>query len=258
MTHHPAAHRIRAGPPTTAPRAFGVLALVLAGLLVLNTLLGPVVAGRHRLRHLAVAAQPAPRPRGGDRAAGRAGHRVGRAVVPARPDAGPVLVIGPAATRRTCSCSTSSARSTAPTPSRSCSTWRSSRSPGALALWAWSLSARPPLPATSTAPARPRGSCCSASRCSSWRATSARSPARSTGAAIAAEFADARTFYWSIFLMDLGSSSRPPSWQPSPRCGGHQPGDAASRGRRVVRAGAPVGREHGGRDAGARRPATPR
>ena len=33
------------GPPTTAPRAFGVLALVLAGLLVLNTLLGPIVAG---------------------------------------------------------------------------------------------------------------------------------------------------------------------------------------------------------------------
>ena len=76
---------------------------------------------------------------------------------------------------------------------------------GCLALWAWQLSGTVPLPATSTRLRRVRGALLlgfagfvllryAGGLVGAW-----------TGADIAEEFADDRTFYWSIFLLDLGA-----------------------------------------------------
>jgi hypothetical protein len=198
----------RAGAPevatTTAHRAFGGLVILLAALLVLNTALGPLVTGvidydlapslENQLVGLELVTVLLVVP-----VTVWAGLLSLRGRV-----AGPLLAIGPAAY------SAYSFVQYVLGPEYDhysvvvlLHTGIASLA-GALTLWAWALSGTRPLPGMSSRQRRARGLLLLG-----FAAFVLLRYAGAVGGAwsqepITAEFAEARTFYWSIFLMDLG------------------------------------------------------
>jgi hypothetical protein len=75
---------------------------------------------------------------------------------------------------------------------------------GALALWAWRLSAAAPPPAATARQLRVRGALLLGFAAFVLLRYAGGLVGAWTGAAIDAEFASSRTFFWSIFLLDLG------------------------------------------------------
>lgn len=192
------------GPPTTAPRALGVLALLLACLLVLNTLLGPLATGvidydispslLNQLLGLEVVTVLLVVP---VTVWGALWSLRGR-------DAGPVLVIGPAAYAAYMFVQYVLGPEYGTYSFTVLFHLAIVTLSGALALWAWALSARTTLPATSRRRQRTEGVLLIGFACFVLARYVGAFSGAADGSAIATEFADARTFYWSIFLMDLG------------------------------------------------------
>jgi hypothetical protein len=75
---------------------------------------------------------------------------------------------------------------------------------GALTLWAWRLSADLAAPATTSRQRRVRGALLLGFAAFVLLRYAGGLAGAWTGAAIDAEFAESRTFFWSIFLLDLG------------------------------------------------------
>jgi hypothetical protein len=198
--------RRTAGPggPTRIPRAFGLLTLLLAALLVLNTLIGPLAADlvdyrlsaslRNQLLGLELVTVLLVVP---VTVWGAWWSLTERA-------AGPLLVIGPAGYAAYMFVQyvlgpEYGAYSLVVLFHLAVLTLS-----GALALWGWALSGRVPLPPATRRRRRAEGLLLLGFAAFVTARYAGALSGALAGAAIPVEFAEARTFYWSIFLMDLG------------------------------------------------------